>query len=316
MLDEEARPLAARIEVAEAGPLSLLVAPTPADRRRVEALPGDTISLQLLVASSERLWSTESLDPVWLACEGPDCLLGFSEARLHTPCDSPLAFFDGCAIGRGADARLRVPLPDLTRSFAAPTVFAVAGVPGENTTDACVQAITHRPPPSLRGCAIIARSVRYGPTWVIQALLGSVDPEHPTPPEELLQQPNFNPEVERFSVRIGSAGATAIDARAGDTIAVEAGDDVWVDFESDPRDAQRHVVGVDATGHVTRNVEFVGVQWYASTALEGIATSFIPNQHFVVPDDVDVVRLDLVVDDSNGGVGWGSLTFEVADGAP
>ncbi|MBX7082896.1 MAG: hypothetical protein K1X88_27070 [Nannocystaceae bacterium] len=305
-----------RIEVATPGPLSLLVAPVPADRHRVEALPGDTIALQLLVASSQQVWATDALDPAWLVCEGPDCLFGFSAAHLQTPCDGPLAFLDGCTIGRGADARLRIPVPDLTRSFAAPTVFAVAGVPGEATTEACLQAITHRPPPSLRGCAIIARSVRYGPAWVLQALLGSTDPERPTPPEELLQQPNFNPEVERFSVRVGSAGATPIDARAGDTIAVDPGDDVWVEFESDPRDAQRFVVGVDATGHLTRTVEYVGSQWYASTAVEGITTAFDPTQHFVVPDDVDAVRLDLVVDDSNGGVGWGSLTFEVDDGAP
>jgi hypothetical protein len=322
VLDEHARGYGVRIEVVATGELSsALLLPVPADRRRVEALPGDTVSFALLAADATSVLGNDALDPAFWVCVG---CRSFVPAGAPITCDGTLAtLLDGCLVGRGADVRMTLPTVVDAADLAlvrSPRVVAIAGVPGEATTDACIDAyFADQRDDSLRQCVLASNQVALGPWWLLAPLLSpdlqqaGVLGEHP---ELALQVPDFNPEVERFAVYMGASLAGGYGLHdAGDVIAAPTGQVVTLVFDADPRDAQRWVA-VDAEGNTVDQRQFVQTRWFANMPLDGVTSASSPEFSFRTPSEPASLRLDMVAWDGRAGLAVGSLDFDVRDAAP
>jgi hypothetical protein len=336
--------LAVRIEVVEEGPLSDIVAPVPADRVRTDALPGDTIAFRPWVIDRERVHDEAELDVAYFACLGQSCIDEMQSPSGVIPCADLLRLGPRvCALGRGADARLVLPTAVDTEIALIDqvSVLAIAGEPGVIGTDACIDALRDWPSGDISHCMLLERRIGIGPQWALNLLLADIfdeqdgdtttgdtddttggdestggDPFAP-PPEVFFEWPNFNPEVERFAVRILRRGeGRAFDHAPGDRIRVRPGDEVAISHIRDPRDAQSFVSDeLTADGTYLRKHELLTEQWYATHPLSPFTD--LPGDvtvRFEVPRDVAAFRVDLRLNDLDNGYGWGSLYFEV-DGA-
>jgi len=345
LVGERAELLSVRIDVIEEGPLSTVVAPVPADRRRTDALPGDTIAFRPWVTDRERVWPEGELDVAYFACLGSSCLDALRAPGGTSSCSDLLQLAQrACALGRGPDARFVVPTAgEAITALDYTSIFAIAGEPGVIDTDTCIDAFRDWPGGQIDHCMLHERRVGIGPQWVLTLLLVGLDGDDDTtggdttgedttggdddttggdnpfapPPEVFLEWPNFNPEVERFTVAIDRRGEVRMfDHVPGDRIAVRPGDDVRVTHERDPRDAQSFVTNDMAIdGTYRRNAEALSEQWYATHPLSPFTDlPGVPTVGFEVPHDVATFRVDVRLTDLDNGYGWGSLYFEV-DGA-
>lgn len=348
LVGDRAELLAVRIEVTDEGPLSTIVAPVPADRRRTDALPGDTIAFLPWVTDRERVWTDDELDVAYFACLGSSCVDALRAPSGTSSCSDLLQLEQrACALGRGRDARFVLPIVrgvDIT-ALDYTSIFAIAGEPGVIDTDACIDAFRDWPSGEIDRCMLHERRVGIGPEWALLLLLdldgdddttggsddstgdedstggsddstGGEDPFAP-PPEVYFEWPNFNPEVERFSVAIDRRGEVRVfDHVPGDRILVRPGDDVSVTHERDPRDAQSFVTGeISIDGTYRRNAEVLSEQWFATHPLAPFTDiSGVETVRFEVPSDVATFRVDVRLTDLDDGYAWGSLYFEV-DGA-
>lgn len=328
------RLLAVRTEVSHEGPLSGFVASPPADRRRTELLPGDGATLVPWIADVTRTWNPDELDVAYFACFGVYCPEAVRQDAAMDACtDTVDLSAPVCFIGRGPNAQFVLPTgPIEVLSTGVPEILAVSGTPGISDTDGCIARLRAQPTEDVHDCLLLQRYVAVGPRWLMTLLgqaeqdderetdgdtdgdasdTGDTDDEFVPPPEVFLEWPNFNPEVERFGVTVADR---PIDASAGDVIAVKAGDFVSIGYFDDPRDLQRYVTGIGDDGSIQRIMEGGTTQWFATARLAPFVDEDLVNQRVVqwlVPRDVTEVRIDLRVDDGRGGVGWGSLLFEV-----
>lgn len=330
--------IALRLEVTREGELSEPVAATPPDRIRTEMLPGDTARIRPFVVAPDRIWEADDLDIAYFACFGALCPNLLHEPAAELPCGARLdPAMPVCSAGRGPDAEFVMPTEPIELvSFGVPQLFGVAGTPGVGDTDTCIAALAAQPFGDLSDCMLVERAVAVGPSWVLQLLQselegsdssgsggdtgtddgtsgGDTDGSYTPPPEVYLQWPNFNPEVERFSVVItrGTAERT-IEAAPSDHLSVRAGDRVLVVLLEDPRDSQAPAVLLEPDGTVVRRFERPHTRWYATAPLDdrSAGTSTLT---WVVPRGVPEFRIDALLDDDYGGLGWGSLHFEVDD---
>lgn len=339
LLDELPRMLALRVEVVEEGTLSGLVGPTPADRRRTEALPGDTVAFVPWVASDTRIWPHDELDVAYFVCLTFDCYTALTMEDADLPCRDDLdPAVPICAAGRGPDARYRLPTKPLSAAIGRAQLIAIAGVPGSGETDACIELMRRRPRGDLRDCMLLQRSLGTGPYWVAALALDAddllpepADPLAPTldevvyaldaykiPLEVLAQWPNFNPEVDHFNVlTFTDAGLQLREARSGDTITVRVGDQLTIRLLSDPRDEQRYAYVVTDEGVIGRDSEHLRATWYTNREIAPFIVDEVNQGLGVgwrVDDDDGPTRIDVVLRDGADGLAWGSLYFEV-DGA-
>jgi hypothetical protein len=311
-LEVEPKLLALRIEVDEPGPLSALVFPVPLDRRRVEAMPGDSIRFEPWVLAPQRVLGGEDIDAAYFACGSDgDCFTAFEGPDVMTPCDPTVSLAGACAIGRGPDARYTIPTPspESLDGFVLPAqLLVVAGEPGVRSTDDCIAELRQRPYHDLSACMLLSRSIPLGPSWLFAALLGA-DPEE-IPPEVLLQWPNFNPEVGRIEVSIDNREQ---DARTGDRLAVRIGQRVRLTVVPDPRDEQQYAE-LEATGQLTYQHEGLSTDWYANGQIDTTTEYWQKAPVLSWSSRVEgVVRFDVLLSDGVGGLGWGSLTFEISE---
>jgi hypothetical protein len=337
--------IAVRLEVTRTGALSEPVAAAPHDRIRTEMLPGDTARMRPLVVAPDRVWDPDEIDVAYFACFGTLCAGLLHDPAAEQPCGARLdPAIPVCAIGRGPDAEFVMPTEPLELvSFGVPQIFGIAGTPGVSDTDTCIAAVRAQPFGDLSDCMLVERAVAVGPSWVLQLLQselegsdtsgssgdtgtsgsdtgtddstsgGDTDGSYTPPPEVYLQWPNFNPEVERFTVVItrGAAERT-IDAAPSDRLSVRAGDRILVVLLEDPRDSQAPAVLLEPDGTIIRRFERPQARWYATASLDD-RTAGGSALMGVVPRGVPEFRIDAVLDDDYGGFAWGSLHFEVDD---
>lgn len=338
LVDDRPELLALRLEVASEGEYSAIVAAPPADRRRTEALPGDTITMRPWVTDATRVWPEDELDVAYFACFGVACIDALRNASASDGCTDLVDLqAPACFIGRGALVDFVIPSGPLEAlSTGVPEILAVAGLPGVTTTDACVEALRQNPTGDVHDCMLLERFVAVGPRWVLGLLQqaafdaaatdggstdgGDTDSDdgYLPPPEVYLEWPNFNPEVERFSVAVRRQGSIrTIDAAPSDRIHVRVGDEVEIDFAPDPRDDQRYATELAEDGSVNRIAESGFADWFVNHRLDAFTNEPLGTTRvqWQVPRDVAELRIDLRVNDGRGGVGWGSLFFEV-DGTP
>lgn len=330
--------IALRLEVTREGELSEPVAATPPDRIRTEMLPGDTARIRPFVVGPDRVWESDELDVAYFACFASLCPGLLHEPAADVPCGTRLdPATPVCSVGRGPDAELVMPSEPLELvSFGAPQLFGIAGAPGLSDTDTCIAAVRARPFGDLSDCMLVERTVSVGPSWVLQLLqseqegtdtsggdsdtgtddgtsTGDTDGGYTPPPEVYLQWPNFNPEVERFTVVItrGTAERT-IDAAPSDRLSVRAGDRVLILLVQDPRDSQAPAVLLEPDGDIIRRFERPLARWYANAPLDERSAG-LDALSWTMPHGVAEVRIDALLDDGYGGLAWGSLHFEVDD---
>lgn len=339
LLDATPTMLAVRVEVVAEGPLSALVGPTPSDRQRTEALPGDTIAFIPWVTSDTRTWAPSELDVAYFVCLTFDCYTALTMQDADLPCRDELdPLVQICAAGRGADATYHLPTQPLSAAIGRAQLIAIAGMPGRGNTDDCIETMRRRPRGDLSDCMLLERRIVTGPYWVVTIALDPedklpepADPDAPTldeiaaalaaymlPLEVLATWPNFNPEVERFEVRVSDErGATTIAARAGDTIEVAVGDLVEVKLQVDPRDRQTYAAWQDEDGTIRREGEFLLTKWFANREIAPFSESLAnldQLRRWRVATGDGPTRIDVLLRDSADGTAWGSLHFEV-DGA-
>ncbi len=344
--------IALRLEVTREGELSEPVAAAPPDRIRTEMLPGDTARMRPFVVAPDQVWDPDELDVAYFACFGTLCAGSLHEPAAEQPCGERLdPAAPACTVGRGPNAEFVMPTEPLELvSFGVPRILGIAGTPGVSDTDACITAVRARPFGDLSDCMLAEQAVAVGPSWVVQLLQSELlegsgtggtsgsddgtdggtddgtddatddgtsgsdtDGSYTPPPEVYLQWPNFNPEVERFTVVIKRGTAERIlDAAPSDRLSVRAGDRILVVLAQDPRDSQAPAVLLEPDGTILRRFEQPLTRWYATAPLdERNAGSNAMN--WVVPRGVPEFRIDALLDDGHGGIGWGSLHFEVDD---
>lgn len=322
VLPEHALAYGLRSEVVAGGAFEEQLAPVPADRRRIDALPGDTLELTIFAADREHVLAPEELDAAYYICGS--CAATLRDERLDLPCDGTVeTLVRGCLVARGGRPRITLP-DDGTAAMQAAALsgglvaFAIAGVPDVGDTDACIDAARTRPFGDLGDCTLVQQSLSLGPVWVIDAAMRGIEDLDDLPPELplqlFLQPPNFAPEVEYFTIAIDDAIAPSI-VEAGDTIDVWPGQSVTLDTVTDRRDAQRSILAIE-DGEPRRFVEHVGSRWFTNAVLPGTEFSFDGDIAFVVPEPpLELpLRIDAMLRDGNGGVAWGSLHLRVSDG--
>ncbi|HWB76058.1 MAG TPA: hypothetical protein VG755_13910 [Nannocystaceae bacterium] len=314
-LERDPELLALRIELTDRGMLSEMLAPVPADRTRVESLPGDRIGFRPWALAEDGALPEDALDLAYFACSfGGDCLGTLDHDDALTPCDGTFVRDERpCFAGRGADTRYEIPTPDpndLSTTSFFPSVVAIAGEPDVRDTDSCIDALREPPYEDLHGCMLLERSIPIGPSWVLAALLG-LTPAEEIPPEVLLQAPNFNPEVDRILVQRSAGGLETVEARSGDRVSVKVGEHVRLTVDPDPRDAQQYAVSV-VDGNVLRNMEGLSTDWYANVAVPTSTEMWInaPVLDWTAKEAGEV-RFDVLLQDGLGGLGWGAIVFDV-----
>lgn len=307
--------LAIRVELTDEGTLSGMLAPVPADRTRVESLPGDRIRFRPWALGEDGALPEDALDLAYFACSfGGDCLGALAHDDALTPCDGKLVREERpCFIGRGAEARYEIPTPDsddLPTTALLQTVVAIAGEPDVRDTDSCIDELRDPPYEDLHGCMLLERAIPIGPQWVLSALLGVTSPDE-IPPEVLFQSPNFNPEVVRILVQRSAGGLESVEARSGDRVSVKVGERIGLTVDPDPRDAQQYAVSV-VDGNVLRNMEGLSTDWYANVVVSTSTESWInaPVLEWTAKEAGEV-RFDVLLQDGLGGLGWGALIFDV-----
>ncbi|MBC8073324.1 MAG: hypothetical protein IAG13_33700 [Deltaproteobacteria bacterium] len=309
-LEREPELLALRIEVDEPGPLGDLVAPVPIDRQRVEALPGDRIRFEPWVLAPEGVQDGTDIDAVYFTCDPEgDCFTALASDAAMEACD-PAAPALPCMIGRGADVRYVLPGIEAL-ALVGPLllqVLVVAGQPDVRDTDDCIDELQRDPYRDLHGCMLLTRTIPIGPNWLLSVALGDPSAIEELPPEVLLQWPNFNPEVGEIS---GAIDNRPFSAHAGDRLQVGVGQRVRMSVVPDPRDAQQYAVGVVGET-VTRVSEGLSTDWYANGQVDTTTDYWEEAPILTWSSRVEgAVRFDVLLSDRIGGLGWGSITFEV-----
>jgi hypothetical protein len=312
-LEREPELLATRIEVDEEGPLGELVVPVPIDRHRVEALPGDRIRFEPWVLAPEGVMDGSDIDAAYFTCEPDgDCFTSMSSDAAMKACD-PEAPVLPCMIGRGPDVQYEIPSVDALE-LVGPVVLqtlVVAGQPDVRDTDDCIAELQRSPYRDLHGCMLLTRSIPIGPDWLLAV---AQDPTmiEGVPPEVVLQWPNFNPEVGEIA---GSIDNRLFSARAGDRVRVAVGQRVRMSVVPDPRDAQQYAVEVVGE-QVARLSEGLNTNWYANGQVDTTTDYWEQAPVLSWSSRVEgVVRFDVLLSDGTGGLGWGSITFEVGPAA-
>jgi len=303
--------------IADSAAASTIV-PVPADRFRAEALAGDTIRATLIAASQSGVEEADDIDAQWFLCRDDDCVNELRDDAMLRPCSGILEAGAGCSLGTGSEVTFVAPpyvegyYPTLNPTDL--TIGVVLGTPGGLQTSQCVGRLRQRPYPSLAGCSMFQHVVYGGPSWKLVDL-GLVPYDGELPPEVRFIPPNFSPEVERFDVSIGGADFRQLVVPAGDHVPVSAGERVRLGVQVDPRDRQRYLASyADIIDTVEEPLQFT---YFADVA---VATSTEywtePQIAWTVPDDVDSVSFVATIVDLRGGVGWGTISFDVAGVVP
>ena len=235
--------LGLRIVVAEEGPNSVNLIPVPADRMRTQPLPGDTIELDLLIADETGVRDPNELDPVWLRCPltGAQCFSRLREPGHGLPCvddDQEVT----CVMGRGPVGRAVIPPYVATNPFdmspGVRRIAAVVGVPGERSSDDCIEELGNEPYTDLSGCLLAIDEFLLGPSGRLREieLQGQLGPNAPdvefTP---FIEQPGFNREIVRMDYRTDASPET-FRAEPGEVTVLPPFTELFVAEFGDPRD--------------------------------------------------------------------------------
>jgi hypothetical protein len=318
LLDESREIIAVRAEVILDGPEADGIVPVPADRFRAEALPGDELRARLIAASRSGVEPDEDVDAAWYMCRDRRCLEKLRNDPMSTPCGAPLAAGDGCSLGRSADALFRMPplVPDAVSGYPLPdvTLGVVLGRVDGPTTSECVGRLLQRPYVELEGCTLFDHIVYGGPLWKIAELSGVSDEQSDA---FRFVPANANPEVERFDVTIRSEDGSRRDlvVSSGERVPVSGGESVSFGVQVDPRDAQSYVLGY--RGEISTMTETLAHDYLADVAVS-TSTEYWnePRISWTVPIDEPQVSFIATLVDPRGGVGWGTIAFDVGDAVP
>lgn len=315
-LDEHPRVGGIAAEVIEDSPHIPMFAPLAAGYRRAELLPLDRAELSALVVTEDGPVDLDATEAVWLRCY-PVCAHALFDSEIVfadlKDCDADAPWSENCKIGEGATASFSVPLwePD---EYPGPLmgVMLVTGIPGEITTDECLEGYFRTDRPDLQGCAFGQRSLPLGPLW------GSLwrPDEEPRIPDAIvgLLSPNVAPEVKHILVsRPGVPEAPerwAID----ETIVVPTETSVQIEPEVTPQTRQIELRAGTIPGswlgrwesyQVTVLVDHPGA---VPTSLNS-ASYF----RFEAPPTPGTMQAYMTVRDDRGAVSWFTLNFEFVE---
>ncbi len=319
LLDELREIVAVRADVIADGPEAETIVPVPGDRFRAEALPGDDLRARLIAASQSGVVLDEEIDAAWFMCRDRRCVEKLREDPMNTPCGAPLLAGDGCSLGEGAEVFFRMPplVPDELAPYPFPDVtlgVVMGGGPNGPSTGECVGRLLHRPYPDLSGCSLFDHVVYGGPLWRIAELAGASTEET----DALRFVPaNANPEVERFDVAIyaedGSRRAYVVPV--DERVSVSSGERVIFGVQVDPRDQQSYVLGYG--DEITMTMETLSHDHLANVVVSTSTEYWSdPTISWTVPADEPEVSFLATLVDPRGGVGWGTITFDVEDATP
>ena len=320
-LREQPGILAFRVEVVEAGPLSVGLLPIPADRVRSEPLPGDLVEVTPWVVSETGEWPLEDLDLAWFLCPPGACLSTLRQPGAGEPCGEFSPKRLACRLSSDDVVRLSAPQLDPSEALFDQTSFriAVIGHWGEgSSTESCVEGLVDLEHPRWDGCIAGHRTMNYGPVnrWYTEGLrvFGSVDEVEIDP--ELLNDfiaPHFNPEpvplrlVPLFEGRL-SDQERSVAAAPYQVTQLEPGYVYNLTDVSDPRDAQ-FVVGVYNMGEVRGPFD---PEYVPYTDTPGTLDYLEPHGWLLRPTEENhSFNIYFVLRDAAGGVTWAVYPFEV-----
>lgn len=236
--------LGLRLVVVEEGPNSVNLIPIPADRVRTQPLPGDTVELDLLIADADGIRDPNDFDPVWIRCPltGARCFSWLRDPGNGLECTDDEQEV-ACVMGRGPVTRTVIPPlvdPNLWDAAMGTRRFAVVvGVPGERSSDDCVEELGNDPYTDLNGCLLAIHEFTLGPEQRLQQIrIASVDSAGLPPDFEFtpfLEQPGFNREIARIDFRTDDSPAS-FRAEPGEVTALPPFTELFVSEFGDPRD--------------------------------------------------------------------------------
>lgn len=314
---EEPRVIGLRTEVVETGRFSAGLLPIPADRARSDALPGDVVVFDVLIASEEGILDPAELELQWFLCSADQrCLSLLREPGQGLPCEvMPVESI--CRAGQGARPRIEIPALDPSHSFAeqlALRVAMVAGLPGGLPTASCLELLTDEPYERLSGCLFAYGTLTLGPpiglrraAEVTGLTVNFDDSELPPEIEALAAVPNFNPEVERMVLTPVEGGPEVL-AFPGQVNRIPAGRSYSISELDDRRDRQRYAVitGDDVQSFGLRTELF---QLLTVTTKPGWL-DYMGMTTGSVGETTDVIA---IITDSRTSQGWAIFEFEAVE---
>jgi hypothetical protein len=244
-LVEHVEPLALRLEVTEPGPWTT----EPSGMRPyADPLPLDTVRITPFIVGPDEPIAIDRLDAVWVQCRygGGPCL---DDLALHgklPACDVAEPFrLTSCLLGRGPRASFTFGLPPVPTEpitsvdgLRFPHRYRmIAGIPGVEDTDACIERLRRREP--MFDCIMMAGTVAFAPIERMREIMEDLGAEVSIDEAELNEREfrNRHPEVERFLVTDLERQSWAT-VPSGGSVDVAPGAELSIEFleEDDDRD--------------------------------------------------------------------------------
>jgi hypothetical protein len=319
---EYVEPLALRLEVIEPGPWTT---ESPGARRFADPLPLDTVRVTPFIVEPDGPVSLDGLDAAWVSCGqgGGACL---DELALHgtlPECDVVEPYRStSCLLGRGPRATFTLdlpPVPDEPITSVGTLYFPqryrmIAGIPGVQDTDTCVDLLRRREP--VFDCILMASTVAFAPVEPMMDIMRELGAELQIDPEELREQEfrNRHPEVERFLVTDLKRRRWAT-VPSGESIEVEPGAQISIEYLEDEEDRDVATLPDDVFDPLGEELpaEALTLVWRFGRELERDRNQGNPIT-VTAPDSGDVPIFVVVMDSTppNRGLAFGWLRLRVS----
>lgn len=316
-LGPEPRLVGIRVEVVEQGPFDVELLAVPADRTRLQPLPGDVIEPRLSIVDETGIVDAEAFAPIWMLCPATGTCLSTLRRRTAGPCDDwEGAEATACRLGEGDGRTIEVPTAVGTRTEPILRIAAVAGLPGQRTSEQCLADLAKVAyDDDLADCGLAYAPLVLGPSRALEVIrhevLGMPSPPAPPQGEDPLplppatpEQPGFNPEVP--AIRLVDP-AFEVTASFDEATLLPPGRRLKLDRLFDPRDV---TVGGQSEGVAAR----VFCSQPGVLEPEGFGFGFAGTPDYYVHTGEVGQRFDLfvVVDTLIGGHALAAFSFRVA----
>lgn len=298
--------------VVAVGPLTSPLTEDPPGVTRADALPGDLVRLSALVVNGDGPLDLEASAAIWLRCAdgcGYSTFIASGDPAQIIPCDEAESNYAPlCRIGVGAAALRRIP-----KGFGdSEDYLLVTGTPGGRSSEACLGellAAAQDRGEALFDCLYVERRINLGPARTLAEINSDGDFD-PTIFAET--DPNYNPGIERLSLRItGPGGTRSVDVADGDRVDVAVGERVVVEVVPVAGAEQEFAINGPAGAVATEVLE---ASWFLTAHLADVDGESEPLTHaFRVPVGVGDFDEYVVVRDGRASLSWARLRWRVID---
>jgi hypothetical protein len=321
-LVEHVEPLALRLDVVADGPWAT---ESPGARRFADPLPLDTVQVTPIIVTPDGPLDIERLDAAWVLCDFDDgtCLDDLALAGSLPACEVAEPFrLTSCLLDRGPRATFTFavppipsePITDQTGLFFWHSFRMLAGIPGVEETDACIERLRRREP--MFDCIMMAGSATFSPALRVQEIMQDLGAEVWLTPEQLGERTfrNRHPEVERFFVTDLERRSWATVPSGGEVV-VTPGAEISIEYLESDEDRDVAPVPEGTFDPLGQELvpELLHVTWRFGREVERSRNQGNPIV-MTAPESGDVTVFAVVMDSTgpNRGLAFGWLRVRVS----